>query len=364
MVLEQAELRSQGRRKFSASGRLFFTGRGLEQATDQWIAAYKAARFPAGERVADLCCGIGGDCMGLAGRGPVEGFDRDPIVATYAHANVRRGAPAHSATARAVCGDAELPNLSDYAAWHVDPDRRSDERRTVDPQRMSPDRDSIDRMLVKNENVAIKLAPATNAPQSWQERAELEWISRARECRQLIVWFGGLAQAVGMRRATVLDANGAVAAQVTGERRPLPPAAQAILGYLYEPDPCVLAAGLAGHLAQTYPILPVAKGIPYFTSDELIDDPALSAFRVSCALPFAEKRLSDELRSRDVGRLEIKCRGVRLAPETLRKRLRLQGERNGALLVTPHDGRTIAILAERIDRTEMVSCRLSGARHR
>jgi len=59
LVVEQCELRERAREKFSLAERMFFTRKGLEQATDEQVAAVKAARFPAGA-VADLCCGIGG----------------------------------------------------------------------------------------------------------------------------------------------------------------------------------------------------------------------------------------------------------------------------------------------------------------
>ncbi len=69
--------------------RLFFTPLGLEQATDGWIADYKAQRFTAGRRAIDFCCGIGGDLLALSLRGPTVGIDRDPVAALFAEANCR-----------------------------------------------------------------------------------------------------------------------------------------------------------------------------------------------------------------------------------------------------------------------------------
>ena len=60
LVLEQLELRERGKRKFTAAARIFFTPRALEQATDQWVATYKAARFAGAGPTADFCCGLGG----------------------------------------------------------------------------------------------------------------------------------------------------------------------------------------------------------------------------------------------------------------------------------------------------------------
>ena len=53
---------------------------GLEQASDEVVAAHKAGRFSDCGRVADLCCGIGGDTLALAARAEV--------VACFARASV------------------------------------------------------------------------------------------------------------------------------------------------------------------------------------------------------------------------------------------------------------------------------------
>src|SRR5262245_55640889 len=88
LVLEQLGLRRKATEKFPNAGRMFFTRLGLEQATDVWVARYKAARFPADQPMADLCCGIGGDLLALAQRGPVRGIDRDPVAEVCAKANL------------------------------------------------------------------------------------------------------------------------------------------------------------------------------------------------------------------------------------------------------------------------------------
>jgi hypothetical protein len=48
LVLELVQLRRDAAIKFERAAEMFFTRRGLEQATDERIAAYKAERFPAG----------------------------------------------------------------------------------------------------------------------------------------------------------------------------------------------------------------------------------------------------------------------------------------------------------------------------
>ena len=69
LVMEQAKLRIRAKKKFSRPENMFFTGRGLEQSSGKLIAQYKAMRFAGLANVADICCGIGGDLIGLSKRG-------------------------------------------------------------------------------------------------------------------------------------------------------------------------------------------------------------------------------------------------------------------------------------------------------
>jgi hypothetical protein len=87
LVLAQVELRRGAREKFSRADEMFFTTLGLAQATDEPLARYKAARLGGEERVADLCCGIGGDLIAMGEGRRCLGIDRDPIAAHLASVN-------------------------------------------------------------------------------------------------------------------------------------------------------------------------------------------------------------------------------------------------------------------------------------
>src|ERR1019366_2452459 len=65
-AIAQHELRLQARAKFSRAMQMFFTRPGLEQSSSEVVARHRAARYASFERVADLCCGIGGDLLALA----------------------------------------------------------------------------------------------------------------------------------------------------------------------------------------------------------------------------------------------------------------------------------------------------------
>jgi hypothetical protein len=344
LLLEQVELRRRAAAKFARAAEMFFTRLGLEQATDEWVARYKARRFPSGGSTADLCCGIGGDLLALSVDRTACGVDRDPIVAHFATANAR----IHAATAKVEALDLVDFNLSNFGAWHIDPDRRPSGKRTASLDWSSPSRAVVDSLIAAVSCAAIKLAPAAEVPHEWSNQCEREWISRDRQCRQLVAWFGELAKAPGQCRATVLAVDGQPLRSVVGQPRQSLPVAGKLGRYLYEPDPAILAAKLTGALAAELNLAAVTSGIPYLTADAAIEDSAIACFEVDEVLPLQVKQLAKHFRSRNIGQLEIKKRGVDHDPQTMRKQLHLQGDQAATLLLTKLADKHVAILARRV----------------
>ena len=208
----------------------------------------------------------------------------------------------------------------------------------------------IEALLVKTATPRSSWLRPPHCPDAWVDAAELEWISRDRECRQLVAWFGQLTEHAGRRRATVLG-NGTVPPRtIVGVAQEEPPAVGRVGRYLCEPDAAVLAAGLAATLAAEHRLLPIAPGVAYWTADEPVDDRALGCFEVGDVMPLDVKRLKAHLRGRGIGRLEIKKRGVDCQPEQLRRQLTLRGESAATLIVLPIGGRTTAIVCRRMER--------------
>src|SRR5580698_6638370 len=69
-AVAQHELRLAARGKFSRAMEMLFTRAGYEQSSSETIAWHRAARFGGARRIADLCCGIGGDLIALAAAPP------------------------------------------------------------------------------------------------------------------------------------------------------------------------------------------------------------------------------------------------------------------------------------------------------
>jgi hypothetical protein len=347
LLMEQVKLRQRASAKFSQAHRMFFTRVGLEQATDEWVARYKASRFAhlragasAPPRVADLCCGIGGDLMALATQATAVGIDRDPVAAHFAAIN--------SGTDVQTTDVAQF-TLNDITAWHIDPDRRPGGRRTTSFDLCEPNRDVVERLLEKAPNGAVKLAPACEVPVEWSAQCELEWISRDRECRQLVAWHGELANAPGQHRATLVSSfDGSAIRTIVGTPKQPVPIVDKLDHFIFDIDPAVLAAKLKGVLAAGYNLGALSAGTTYLTGRQSVDDAALAAFEVDEVMPLRVRELAQHFRARNIGQLEIKKRGVDIDPEKLRKELRLRGNNAATLLITQVAGRPAAIVASRV----------------
>jgi hypothetical protein len=337
LVAEQIDLRRRARDKFHLADRMFFTRKGLEQATDEQLAAYKANRFPEGESISDLCCGIGGDLLAFANRGPTLGVDRDEIVALLATANAAAQGFTHE---RCLVTPSEIAEIDlGTSSWHCDPDRRPTGHRATRGELFEPTLESLASLLEKNPHAAIKLAPATDLSVEWCDRAEREWLESRGECRQQVAWFGNLARHPGHRAATVLLPDGRMRT-IIGSDDHLPPIAPQIGRYLYEPASAILAAKLTTELCREHNFAAINSGVAYLTSDDAIDDLALAAFEVLDILPFDRKQLRAYCRERSIGRLEIKKRGVEVDPERLRKEIAADGDNAATLLIAPHEQKT------------------------
>jgi hypothetical protein len=347
LIVEQIELRERAREKFSLADSMYFTKKGLEQATDEVLANYKAARFPA-EPCFDYCCGIGGDLLALGRRYSAGGLDRDGIVVFLANEN----SAVHALTSNqcmAYWADmfAEFPISLPSLPWHCDPDRRVDGRRTTQIEQFEPSLEDLDAQLRKNPNAAIKLAPATEAPLDWWPIAEREWLGSRGECRQQVAWFGSLARHPGKHAATVVAADGS-ARSIVGEPSEAIDVAAELGRYVYEPHAAVLAAHLIGAVCREHQLAAVSANVAYLTGDRPLHDPLLAGFEIREILPFDRKQLRGWCRQHAIGRLEIKKRNLKFDPAQLRTEIVAEGDNEATLIITPLEDHARVLVVERI----------------
>ncbi|GAB3414798.1 class I SAM-dependent methyltransferase [Flindersiella endophytica] len=350
-ALTQVELRGRAAAKFGAdSAAMYFTRDGMEQATTAAVAAHRAERIGrvgrvgrvgrlGGGSVADLCCGIGGDLLGLARAGiEATGVDRDPLTAAIARANLSALGLARPGKVAVEVADVETHDRSPYDGVVVDPARRNARGRTFDPDDYSPPWSFV--LDVLAGDACVKTAPGL--PHALvPPGVEAEWVSERGEVKEAALWSGRYATGA-RRRATVLPADATLTeADDPGEADVREPQT-----YLYEPDGAVIRAGLVTAVAPLIDGGMLHPKIAYLTSDRLTATPFATAYRVLDVFPYDLKLLKRELRARQVGTLTIKRRGLDLDPVKLRKQLIARGPATATLVITRTEQRTLALLVD------------------
>jgi hypothetical protein len=231
-------------------------------------------------------------------------------------------------------------------AWlHLDPDRRiSLGRRALALDDYAPGPAFWDQAARRLVAGAIKLSPASDFAKHFTGRdREIELVSVNGECKEATVWFGELASC--HRRATRLPENVTWTNRDGQSNEWVPPCP--VSTYLYDPDPSLIRAGLLDSFAQAHELHRTAEGVAYLTGSHLVSTPFLAAFEVQEVSPLDLKRIKKMIARHEIGTLEIKTRGVDIAPEALRARLRLRGARAASLLLVGGRSPARAVLAQR-----------------
>jgi hypothetical protein len=117
-------------------------------------------------------------------------------------------------------------------------------------------------------------------------------------------------------------------------------------GYLYEPDPAIIRAGLLGELAErlNMEMYRLEETIAYLTADRVIETPLARAWVIEDWMPFNLKKLRAYLRELNVGRVTVKKRGSPIMPEELIAKLKLSGKGEERVVVLTHVAGQPAIL--------------------
>jgi SAM-dependent methyltransferase len=337
-ALAQHELRLRAAAKFARADAMFFTRDGLEQASAEPVAAHRAARFASASRgrIADLCCGIGGDLIALAGVGEVRGVDRDPLHLRMATLNAAVYGVAGAVSAdRADVRDADLSGVD---AVFVDPARRAGGRRlrTGDSE---PPLGWCLALAARVRSVGIKAAPGLDraaVPAGW----EVEFVADGRELKEAVLWSPAFADGAATR-ATVLP-GGHQLLPAPGDPVPCRPPGS----YLLDPNPAVTRAGLVERLARELGAWKIDPMIAFLSADRPPSTPFGRTLRVLDDGPWREKELAARLRAHHIGPLDIRRRGLAGDVAALRRRLRTTGDRPGVLVMTRVNDRPWALVCE------------------
>jgi SAM-dependent methyltransferase len=322
-ALAQHELRLQARAKFGLAGQMFFTRAGLEQASADVVARHRAGRYAGAARVADLCCGIGGDLIALAAGRRVLAVDRDPLHLRIARANAEVCGVAGSV--RPVQADVRDVDVAGLDAVFVDPARRSGDRRMRAGDSEPPLGWCLS-LAAAVGRVGVKAAPGLRhdaVPQTW----ELEFIAVGRDLKEAVAW--SPAMATCRTRATILPEGHTLGPEPGPAVQVRPPGE-----FLLDPSPAVTRAGLVQELARRLGAWKIDEQIAFLSADVPLRTPFGRGLRIIDSAPWNQKSLPARLRELDVGAVDVRRRGLAGDVEALRRRLRLSGTRRVTLVMT------------------------------
>ena len=346
-AIEMTALRRRARAKFVRADEMLFTAEALEQSSGEVLARYHARRFADSGTVGDLCCGIGGDLIGLAGRGPAYGLDRDIVRLIGCRHNLE--VYGEDADAFVALADVMEPPLYVRSVF-ADPSRRSAGRRTRLADEYSPPLPFFENMAKHLDSLWVKASPATEFP--ILPGCERELVSLDRVCREMALVWGDIAQpgrtATVLRRAAPgswdisihkLHADG-----VEDVSAPVLDHLPAQGTFLIEPDPAIVRARLIGVLAEEIGGVLVSQEIAYLSCDSQVVTPFGKAHRVEDSFPYNERELRIWLAARGVGHLIVKKRGFPLSPEDVCARMKLKGLESATIILTRRGDRHIVIV--------------------
>lgn len=339
LALTVADLRRRAAKKYPFADRMWFDRERLEQATPWAVALHKAERF-SGD-VWDLCCGAGADAIALASKGcSATAVDADPVACRLTALNAE--ALGFSERVKVVQRPAE--DVTERSGLlHVDPDRRAGaSKRAVRVEDYVPSIETLREFAKTFRGGAIKLSPAANFGGKFDD-VEIELVSLAGEAKEATIWFGELAQPE-LWRATVLPEGATIAGDPLG----VEPVVGPLSGFVFDPDPAVVRAGLIDLLCAEVGLTRLDDAEEYLTAEEPHETPFAKAFRVLQNLPNNERTIKKALRELGCGRIEIKARRLPIDVERLHRAMPTDGDRPVVLLFARIAGKARAIIAERV----------------
>ncbi|MFT3887466.1 MAG: class I SAM-dependent methyltransferase [Arachnia sp.] len=339
-ALRQAALRRAAAVKFERADLMLFTRDGLEQATRQAVARWRARRFvDAGvEEVWDLGCGIGADAMAFAEAGlRVVAVDADPETVEVARHNVALIDP----RAEVRLGRAEEQQPPPGAAVFLDPARRTARGRTWNVADFTPPWEFVLGQLASEWFVCVKLGPGV-PKELIPGGVQAVWVSESRDVVEASLWnrfpAGTAAVVLGGGPEPVIaerqDASGGLDVRPIGR-------------YLIEPNGAVIRAGAFEAIAPGRDVWLLDPHTAYLSSDEPVDSPLATCFEVREVLDYDRKRLRRFVADNGIGTLEIKRRGLDVDPAALRRELKPKGRASATIVLARTVEGAKAIVVER-----------------
>jgi hypothetical protein len=296
---------------------MFFTRDALEQATDARVSRARFAGIEPDQGALDLGCGIGGDSHTLAQAGfTTIGLDLDPLRLRMAQANIP--------TANFIQADLRvaLPlSLAQPPLIFFDPARRADVTRIFSIKKYVPPLETIETWQFSR--LLVKLSPGVDMDELTpylHPGDGLTFISLDGDLKEAVLTRTNMGASLPARRALLVDKTGAWL-EYTGNQAEI--GVTNPRGWLYEPDPAIIRAGLVQDVGAEIGGTLIDPTIAYLTADQAIDTPLARCWQILDWMPFNLKKLKEYLREHGIQRVTVKKRGSPITPEELIAKLKL-----------------------------------------
>jgi len=337
LTLAQTRLRAVN--KFGVvAHQLFFTPDALEQASDPHIRAYRAKRFD-NQMVVDFCCGVGADSLALAQPAKyVIGIDNDPVRIRMARLNADRLGIHHIEFIQA---DVTTRDLGSDESFFYDPARRDENGgRLLGVEHYIPPLSTIRRW--DGHFGAVKLAPGVDLDELRGYVGHVEFISVGGELKEAVLWLNDVSSPTATRITDGQVYHWSLTSPLSDEKPLSSP-----LGWLIEPDPSLIRAGLVQDVAEKWGVFMLDEKIAYLTGDHHPQNDWARAWKILDWMPFNLKKLRAYLREHNIGRITVKKRGSPITPEELIAQAKPKGENACTVALTRYlDNPIIIICAE------------------
>jgi hypothetical protein len=312
-----------------------------EQATAKDISEYKAKLWPGGAKIADLCCGMGGDSFWMPPGIAASGADISPERVFMYNKNMEILKQPH----RAILQNALDAKGGDF--FCIDPARR---------EGLNPNFESILELSKKFSGGMAKLPPAYPESELPKE-TDVLYLGNASDCRECLMLTGVFGR--GIARAVAICENETLEWQC--EKRELQNASLNVkyLGnYILEPNPVLVRSHLFLSEAKKQGFWQIDSTLAYLSSENLPEHKGFAAYKVIEQCPLSTNNVKAMLKKRNAGKITLKKRGVEVVPEAEIRRLAPKGEKEYILFYTRILGKKQAILASCINgRTPVQSSR-------
>lgn len=287
-----------------------------QQATPAAVSRVRARRIASAgvDLVHDVTCSVGSEAPAFASEG-VAWLGSDIDASRLAMARHNLGEAAWLARADA------LAPVTSRGVIVADPARRAGGRRITDPAKLLPPLPDL-LEAARGREVAVKCAPGIDYSE-WDGLVSV--VSLEGGVKEACLYTPGLADGI-TREAVVLrgDFEDRITDHESDEVAVGEPG-----GFIIEPDGAVVRAGLVRHFAARHGLWMLDEHIAFLTGDAVPE--GYSGFPFIESVPL--RKLKGALAAHEAGGVEILVRGVDVDPDQLRKKLKLKGAEQMAVVI-------------------------------